>query len=172
MTSLAVVERHGFTFSSDHVAGAWVDNLSEEALSGAEKTAYRSLRSGIRPPRSAELAREEGEADGAMARAFLWGYLAPGDPGFAAELAWRDARVSHAGSGVYGAMFAAAAASAAFVCDDPWRQCWWVWGKSPTRPAWPGPWAAASACTWQARAGSKRSGSWKAPGAISRPATR
>lgn len=119
LTSLAVVERHGFTFSSDHVAGAWVDNLSEEALSGAEKTAYRSLRSGIRPPRSAELAREEGEADGAMARAFLWGYLAPGDPGFAAELAWRDARVSHAGSGVYGAMFAAAAASAAFVCDDP-----------------------------------------------------
>jgi ADP-ribosylglycohydrolase len=55
---------------------------------------------------------------GAQIRADVWGWVSPGDPGRAAELAWRDARLSHSGNGIYGEAFVAAMIAAAFTTDD------------------------------------------------------
>ncbi|HRK36655.1 MAG TPA: ADP-ribosylglycohydrolase family protein, partial [Candidatus Hydrogenedentes bacterium] len=48
-----------------------------------------------------------------------WAYACAGWPERAAELAYRDAILSHRGNGVYGAMYFAAAIAAAFVVNDP-----------------------------------------------------
>jgi hypothetical protein len=45
--------------------------------------------------------------------------MAPGWPERAAEMAYRDAFLSHRRQGIYGEMFFAAAVSAAFAVDDP-----------------------------------------------------
>ena len=55
----------------------------------------------------------------AWTRADSYGYVFPGKPEKAAELAFRDASMNHRRNGVYGSMFMAAAISAAFAVDDP-----------------------------------------------------
>lgn len=54
----------------------------------------------------------------ALLRGDVWGYLAPGKPSVAAELAWRHLSPFHEGSRLYAGMFAAACVSVAFVADD------------------------------------------------------
>lgn len=61
------------------------------------------------------------ELCGAMIRADAYGYAAAGNPALAAELAWRDASLTHRRTGLYGAMFAAAAIAAAPVARD-WQE--------------------------------------------------
>ncbi len=48
----------------------------------------------------------------------MYGWVNPGDPAAAARMAHRDARLSHARNGVYGAMFVAAMCAVAVVADD------------------------------------------------------
>lgn len=55
----------------------------------------------------------------ALERSDIWGWLAPGRPELAAELAYRAARPRAGGEAVYGAMFAASVSCAAFVTADP-----------------------------------------------------
>ena len=56
---------------------------------------------------------------GADIRSDPWGYAAPGWPEKAAEIAYRDAYVSHRRNGIYAAMYFSAAISAAFTVNDP-----------------------------------------------------
>ena len=56
---------------------------------------------------------------GAAIRSDGFGWAAAGLPELAAEMAWRDARLSHRRNGIYGEMFLAAAQSAAFAVSDP-----------------------------------------------------
>jgi ADP-ribosylglycohydrolase len=58
------------------------------------------------------------EKCGALIRVDAFGYACPGNPALAAELAWRDAGWTHRRTGVYGAMFIAAAIAVALVVDD------------------------------------------------------
>ena len=51
---------------------------------------------------------------GAQLRADVWGWTAPSDPLRAAEMAYRDASISHVKNGIYGALFVAGAVAAAF----------------------------------------------------------
>jgi ADP-ribosylglycohydrolase len=55
---------------------------------------------------------------GAQIRADLYGWVCPGRPALAADLASRDAVLSHRGEGVHGAAFIAALAAVIPVSDD------------------------------------------------------
>jgi ADP-ribosylglycohydrolase len=116
--SLAVMERFGFDFAPDDVADAWLMNLPFLHTFTAERVAYKNLLNGIDPPRSAMHRNMYREWIGAQIRADFFGYVNPGNTELAAELAWRDASVSHAKNGIYGAMWVAAMLAAAAATDD------------------------------------------------------
>lgn len=58
------------------------------------------------------------ETIAATMQADVWAYVYPGRPGKAAELAFRDASLTHTKNGIYGELFAAAMISAAFSTSD------------------------------------------------------
>lgn len=118
LIALLVVERHGTAFTTDDVASVWLENLPGGRVFTAERIAYRNLLDGLDPPATASRRNPFREWIGAQIRADLYGWVRPGRPQEAAELAWRDARLSHTRNGLYGAMFVAAMMSAAVVDDD------------------------------------------------------
>ncbi len=80
----------------------------------------RNLSRGLRPPISGAFENYYVDEMGSPIRSEIWACLCPGDPQRAAELAWRDSALDHAGGeGTYGEMFWAAVESAAFLLDDP-----------------------------------------------------
>jgi ADP-ribosylglycohydrolase len=115
MLALHLVETRGADFDVDDVADAWMQLLPAGRVFTAERIAYRNLLDAV-PPRSAALVGNPfREWIGAAIRTDLYGWVNPGDPARAAELAWRDARLTHTSSGVYFAMAVAAMTSAAVV---------------------------------------------------------
>jgi ADP-ribosylglycohydrolase len=121
MLALHVLETYGDGFTTDDVATVWLQMLPPLTVFTAERVAMENLLAYVEPPATASYRNPYREWIGAQIRADLWGYVRPGDPAAAAELAWRDARLSHVGNGVYGAMWAAAMVAAAFVESDPAR---------------------------------------------------
>ena len=117
LLGLLILEQYGPGFSTADVGRAWLDYLPMACT--AEAVALDNLRAGIPPEKAADLNNPYVEWIGADIRSDPWAYAAPGWPERAAEFAWRDARLSHRKGGVYGAMFFAAAISAAFALDDP-----------------------------------------------------
>lgn len=124
-TCLATValERHGRDVTHDQLRSLWLLNLPVAATFGPERTALLS----------AGLASLTGDTDtsawttvlnpadehcGALIRADAYGYACPGDPVAAATLAHRDATLTHRRTGVYAAMWVAAAVATALVTDD------------------------------------------------------
>lgn len=118
LLGLSVLERHGLDFSTEDVAEAWLASLPAGRVFTAERVAYRNLLDGYAPPFTATVRNPFREWIGAAIRADVYGWVLPGRPREAARLAWRDARLSHSANGVYGAMFVAAACSAAVVASD------------------------------------------------------
>jgi ADP-ribosylglycohydrolase len=118
MLALWLVETSGRSFTTDDVAALWLSELPGLRVFTAERAVYRNLLDGIGPSDAATIRNPYREWIGAQIRTDLYGWISPGDPHAAAELAWRDARLSHTRSGVYGAMFVAAMAAAACVADD------------------------------------------------------
>ncbi|WP_084958037.1 ADP-ribosylglycohydrolase family protein [Thermoactinospora rubra] len=115
LLALSVLERHGRAFTTDDVAVLWLEELPAGRTFTAERVAYRNLLSGLEPPHTAVYRNPFREWIGALIRADVYGWANPGDPGAAAELAWRDARLTHTANGLYGAMFAAAMCAQAVV---------------------------------------------------------
>ncbi len=117
LLGLFIAEEHGPGFRTEEVGKAWLQYLPFAYT--AEEVALKNLKAGIPALEAAERDNPYVEWIGADIRADPWGYLAPGNPELAAELAHRDACLSHRRQGIYGAMFFAAAIAAAFQVPDP-----------------------------------------------------
>ncbi|MEV4596694.1 ADP-ribosylglycohydrolase family protein [Amycolatopsis sp. NPDC049253] len=117
MLALTLLETRGRGFTTEDVAQLWLDNLPAGRVFTAERAAYRNILDARPVPETATYFNPFREWIGALIRTDVFGWVSPGDLREAARLAWTDARLSHTRNGVYGAMWAAALASAAMVCD-------------------------------------------------------
>lgn len=113
--ALMLLEKNGHDFSRLDWADHFVRNLPPEATFTAERIAYRNLIDLIFPPATALHQNPYREWIGAQIRADMYGYVNPGDPLTAANMAWRDASITHIKSGIYGAMWVAASLALAFI---------------------------------------------------------
>jgi len=118
MLALALVEQHGADLSTEDVAQAWLNDLPAGRVFTAERAAYRNLLDGVPPERAALVRNPFREWIGALIRTDVYGWTHPGDPHAAARAAFPDAWLSHRRNGLYGALFVAAASSAALVAGD------------------------------------------------------
>lgn len=120
--ALLLLEDKGVDFDVADVARAWLRLLPAGSTWTAERAAYRILLCNMADEfvngdaAGFDLAdcadNEFNEWIGAQIRADLYGWVCPGRPDLAAELARRDASLSHRGDGIYGAMFIAALGAA------------------------------------------------------------
>jgi len=117
--ALQLLERHGRELTTEDVAQAWLNDLPAGRVFTAERVAYRNLLDGIDPLRAAVVRNPFREWIGAQIRTDVYGWANPGDRTTAAHLAFVDARLSHTGAGVDGAVWVAAMSAAALVLDDP-----------------------------------------------------
>lgn len=128
LLALMLVEEHGVDFGTEDVARAWLRLIPAGATWTAERAAYRTLLNrmaeqfvnGEAPGFDLDECsdNEYQEWIGAQIRADLYGWVCPGRPARAAELASRDASLSHRGDGVHAAAFIAALAAALPSCGD------------------------------------------------------
>jgi ADP-ribosylglycohydrolase len=120
--ALLLLEESGAGFETEDVARAWLRLLPAGTTWTAERAAYRTLLDNMDDDfvngaaAGFDLTRcsnnEYNEWIGAQIRADLYGWVTPGRPELAAELAEKDAALSHRGEGVYGARFIAALGAA------------------------------------------------------------
>lgn len=113
-----VVERYGRDFTPEDVQEAWIAYQSKNAYCTAERVAYCNTVKGYRGHDAGVWQNPYREWIGAQIRGDYFGYINPGDPETAAEMAWRDASISHVKNGIYGEMFAAAMIAQAAVETD------------------------------------------------------
>ena len=113
-----IIRKYGRDFTPGDVAQAWMDYQPKESYCTAERVAYCNFLRGYEPPASAVYQNPFREWIGAQIRGDYFGYINPGDPESAAEMAWRDASISHVKNGIYGEMFAAAMIACAAVTAD------------------------------------------------------
>ena len=113
-----IINQHGRDFTPSDVANAWVKFQSKEYYFSAERVAYLNFIKGFDPPESAAYKNPYREWIGAQIRGDYFGYINPGNPELAAEMAWKDASISHIKNGIYGEMFASAMIAAASATDN------------------------------------------------------
>ena len=108
-----LIEKYGKDFIPYDVSRMWLSSQSKDAYCTAERVAFCNFVNGYEPPQSALYKNPFREWIGAQIRADYFGYINPGNPKLAAEMAWRDASISHVKNGIYGEMFVAAMLSVA-----------------------------------------------------------
>jgi len=116
--ALKLLETKGFDFTPSDMAFEWLRNMTIFPYCTAERAAYRNFIAGIKPPQSATYLNPYREYIGAQIRGDLFGWVTPSNTELAAELAFRDASISHVKNGIYGEMFIAAMLAAAYCTDD------------------------------------------------------
>ena len=117
LLGLLVVEDFGADFTVADNGQAWLKYLPYACT--AEDVALRNLKAGVPAEKAAEKENPFCEWIGADIRSDPWGYMAPGWPERAADMAYRDAYISHRRQGIYGEMYFSAVIAAAFAVDDP-----------------------------------------------------
>ena len=113
-----LVDSYGRNFTPKNVSSMWIWLQSKNAYCTAERVAFRNFVMGYDPPDSASYKNPYREWIGAQIRGDYFGYINPGNPQEAADMAYRDASISHVKNGIYGEMFASAMIAAAAVCND------------------------------------------------------
>lgn len=113
-----ILEKYGREFTAYDVSRAWLDYQHKDAYCTAERVAFCNFVKGFEPPESAMYKNPYREWIGAQIRADYFGYINPGDPEAAADMAFRDASISHIKNGIYGEMFVAAMLACAAVTDN------------------------------------------------------
>ena len=125
LIGLLTLEENGPGFTREDMARTWKRHMPLQAENGSwgcfwgERNFVQNLHRGVTAEEAGYLNNPNVQSVAAWTRADTWGYVAPGWPEKAAELAFKDASANHRRNGVYGSMFFAAAISAAFVLDDP-----------------------------------------------------
>jgi ADP-ribosylglycohydrolase len=120
--ALILLEEHGMALTTADVARAWLRLIPGGVTFTAERAAYRTLLErvadgfefGADPGFDLLECADNEWSDwiGAQIRADLYGWVCPGHPELAADLARRDASLSHTGDGIEGAAFVAALGAA------------------------------------------------------------
>ena len=113
-----IINNFGRDFTPEDVAATWLSRQPQTAYCTAERVAYNNFVKGYLPPVSAIYKNPYREYIGAQIRADYFGYVNPADPKAAADMAWRDASISHVKNGIYGEMFVAAMLAGAAVTDN------------------------------------------------------
>ena len=113
-----IIEDYGRDFEPEDVASAWMKYQSVQSYFTAERIAYVNFINCIEPPASAMYKNVCREWIGAQIRGDYFGYINPGKPEDAAEMAFNDACISHVKNGIYGEMFASAMIACAAVTDN------------------------------------------------------
>lgn len=110
-----MIDRYGRDFTPYDVSQAWLYFQRKDAYCTAEHVAYCNFIKGYEPPESASYKNPFREWIGAQIRTDYYGYINPGNPELAAEMAFRDACISHVKNGIYGAMWVSAMIATAAV---------------------------------------------------------
>jgi ADP-ribosylglycohydrolase len=117
---MLLIEEKGSAFTRTDVMQKWLHNLPICWTWGPER--LELLKAGLHSLETWDMKQNdawadewnpESEACGAAIRVDAYGFACPGNPALAAELAWRDAGFTHRATGLYSAMFVAAAIAAA-----------------------------------------------------------
>ena len=116
--SQQLIDRYSRDFTSYDMSRIWLSLQPKDAYCTAERVAFCNFVKGYTPPSSAVYKNPYREWIGAQIRGDYFGYINPGNPELAAEMAWRDAAVSHVKNGIYGEMFIAAMLACAAVTDS------------------------------------------------------
>ena len=123
---LLLLEKYGADFTKDNIAEVFAHEftpLQNEEGSWScywgERNMLLNILNGVPADKAGYLNNPNLQSVAAWTRADTWGYVCPGWPEKAAELAFKDASMNHRRNGVYGSMFFAAAIAAAFAVDDP-----------------------------------------------------
>ena len=117
LLGLLIAEDFGLDFNTNDVGKCWLKYLPYACT--AEDIALKNLKKGIDASKCGEIDNPYVQWIGADIRSDPFGYLAPGLPEKAAEMAYYDAYISHRRNGIYGEMFFSAAIAAAFAVNDP-----------------------------------------------------
>ena len=113
-----IIDQYGKDFTPLDVSRVWLNYQGKDAYCTAERVAFCNFVKGYAPPESAIYKNPYREWIGAQIRGDYFGYINPGNPELAAEMAWRDASISHVKNGIYGEMFVAAMLAVAACTND------------------------------------------------------
>lgn len=126
LLGLILLETYGPDFTYEHFADVYTKYLPlgpDDSLPGergcwwGERRLIQNLNRGVEVKKAGFLNNANLQSIAAWTRADPYGYVFPGWPEKAAELAFKDASINHRRNGVYGSMFMAATISAAFIVD-------------------------------------------------------
>ncbi len=113
MMAYLLVKQYGKDFTPADDARHWLWNQPKDAYCTAERVAFRNFVNGYYPPDSASYKNPYREWIGAQIRGDFFGWINPGRPEKAAEMAWKDGCISHIKNGIYGEMWVSAMLAAA-----------------------------------------------------------
>ena len=114
---LHLLETHGSAITPELVGESWLTLFPYRQIFTAERAAYLNLLHGVPAEQAAVTRNPYREWIGALIRGDVFGWVSPGRPVAAVELAYQDAALSHVANGVYGELWSAALLAGAFASE-------------------------------------------------------